>query len=249
MVSGSTAPETLRATDVVCHPDFAARTRPGAESAQAGDAAPKFQQAPASLPICRGVVGQYLNVGGTGDDDTLARLRQALAADGTAGGIAASDLVWLGRNVDRIDVRLRDADGREHHVVATEDHPGLSIVLVFSEPAQVPVQAPVVVVVNGPSGSGKSTLLRSIAEVSEVPWVTFDEPILGTTDQPLLVWPERSPQLHDGFLDGIVAVAAAGNAVAVAAAGHGQDRFRALMREVRRAVRRPGLPNRRPPRA
>jgi chloramphenicol 3-O-phosphotransferase len=172
-------------------------------------------------------------VDGIGDDDTLARLRKALAADGTAGDIADSDLVWFGRNVDRIDVRLRDADGREHHVVATEDHPGLSIVLVLSEPAQVPVQPPVVVVVNGPSGSGKSTLLRSIAEVSEVPWVTFDEPILGTTDQPLLVWPERSPQLHDGFLDGIVAVAAAGNAVAVAAAGHGQDRFRASMRGVR----------------
>ncbi len=45
--------------------------------------------------------------------------------------------------MDRIDVRLRDADGREHHVVANEDPTGLSIVLVLSEPDQVPVQEPV----------------------------------------------------------------------------------------------------------
>jgi chloramphenicol 3-O-phosphotransferase len=108
----------------------------------------------------------------------------------------------------------------------------LRIELVLTEPEQVPAQTPIVVVANGPSGSGKSTLLQSLAEVSEVPWVTFDEPILGWTSQPLLVWPQRSPQLHVGFLDGIAAVAAAGSAVAVAAGGHDQDRFRESMREV-----------------
>ncbi len=117
--------------------------------------------------------------------------------------------------------------------MANQDRTGLSIVLVLTEPDSVAVQTPVVLVANGPSGSGKSTLLRSIAEVSDAPWVTFDEPILGTTDQSLLLWPHRAPQLHTGFLDGIAAVAAAGNAVAVAAGGHSQARFRESMREVR----------------
>jgi chloramphenicol 3-O phosphotransferase len=169
-----------------------------------------------------------------GDDDTtLRRLRDELRAADSHQRVAEAGLVWLGRNGDRIDVRLRDVDGREHHVVANEDHAGLTIVMVFTQPDQVPVQAPVVVVVNGPSSSGKSTLLRSVQEVSEAPWVIFDEPILGTTDHALLVWPERSPHLHAGFLDGIAAVAAAGNAVAVAAGGHSQGRFRASMRDVR----------------
>jgi chloramphenicol 3-O-phosphotransferase len=179
------------------------------------------------------VLVQYLHVTATGDDDALERLRDELRAEQSSASIADSDLIWLGRNVDRIDVRLRDADGREHHVVATQDHTGLRVVLVLAEPDQVATQTPVVVVANGPSGSGKSTLLQSIAEVSETPWVTFDEPILGSTDQPLLLWPHRSPQLHAGFLDGIAAVAAAGNAVAVAAGGHAQARFRESMREVR----------------
>ena len=168
------------------------------------------------------------------DDETLLRLRDGLrAADDVSEGIAAAELVWLGRNLDRIDARLRDAHGREHHVVATEDDTGLTIMLVLTEPDPIPVQSPIVVVVNGPSGSGKSTLLRSIAEIADVPWVTFDEPTLGATDQSLLVWPTRSPQLHQGFLDGIASVAAAGNAVAVAAGGHPQDAFRASIGDLR----------------
>jgi chloramphenicol 3-O-phosphotransferase len=47
------------------------------------------------------------------------------------------------------------------------------------------------------------------------------------------VWPERAPHIHTGFIDGIAAVAAAGNAVAVAAGGHAQARFQASLREVR----------------
>ncbi len=172
-------------------------------------------------------------MGVTGDDEALLQLRDAIRAERESEGIADSELVWFGRNGGRFDARLRDADGREHHVVADEDHTGLRIVLMLTEPDQVPMQTPVVVVANGASGSGKSTLLRSIAEVSEVPWVTFDEPILGAADRTLLLWPQRSPQLHAGFIDGIAALAAAGNAVAIAAGGHSQARFRESMRGVR----------------
>lgn len=172
---------------------------------------------------------------GSADDDTIAKLRDAIGAvHGRATtGIAESDVVWMGRNVDRVDARLRDADGREHHVVAKTGPLGLTIELLLTEPNDVRAQTPVVVVVNGPSGAGKSTLLRAIAEVSEAPWITFDEPVLGSTHACFLVWPERAPRVHTGFLDGITAVAAAGNAVAVAAGGHSQARFQASLREIR----------------
>lgn len=167
------------------------------------------------------------------DDDSLRRVREALHADESLQQLSEAEVVWLGRNVNRIDARLRDRDGREHHVVANDDHGDLTIVLALSQPDKVPVQAPVVVVANGPSGAGKSTLLRAIDDVSDVPWVTFDEPILGTAHQALLVWPQCSPQLHAGFLDGIAALAAAGNAVAVAAGGNSQDQFRSSLQGVR----------------
>jgi chloramphenicol 3-O-phosphotransferase len=174
-------------------------------------------------------------VSGPADDDTTSQLREAIAAfeAPAQGGIAGSEVVWLGRNVDRIDARLRDADGREHHVVGRAGPRGLTVELLLSEPDDVPARDPIVVVVNGPSGSGKSTLLGAIAELSDAPWVTFDEPILGSTDPSVLVWPERAPTIHTGFLDGISAVAAAGNAVAAAAGGHSQERFRASLRDIR----------------
>jgi len=157
------------------------------------------------------------------DEETVIRLRDALRTSDEVP--ASSELVWLGRNDGRIDVRLRDETGREHHIVAFEDGANLSISLVLTEPDLVPRRAPVAVVVNGPSGSGKSTLMRALSDTADFPWVVFDEPILGQADQRMLLWRERAPHMHRGFIDGMAALAAAGNAVAVAAAGHPQSMF------------------------
>ncbi|MFT3851468.1 MAG: hypothetical protein QM733_01795 [Ilumatobacteraceae bacterium] len=82
-----------------------------------------------------------------------------------------------------------------------------------------------VVVVNGPSGSGKSSVLDAIAASSELPWVIFDEPVLGSVRQPYLIWRDRAPVLHLGFLDAIAAVARRGNLVGLSAAGHPAGRI------------------------
>jgi chloramphenicol 3-O-phosphotransferase len=77
-----------------------------------------------------------------------------------------------------------------------------------------------VVVVNGPSGAGKTSVLSALAEVSDQPWVLFDEPVIGSVDQAYLIWRDQAPVLHAGFLGAIAALARRGNLVAVAAAGH-----------------------------
>ena len=69
--------------------------------------------------------------------------------------------------------------------------------------------------VNGPSGAGKSSVLDALAEASELPWVVFDEPVLGVVRQPYLIWRERAPVLHRGFLAAIAALARQGNVVAL----------------------------------
>ena len=48
----------------------------------------------------------------------------------------------------------------------------------------------------------------------------FDEPVMGSVDQPYLIWRERAPRLHRGFLEAIAALARQGNLVGVSAAGH-----------------------------
>jgi len=75
-------------------------------------------------------------------------------------------------------------------------------------------------VVNGPSSSGKSTLLREIQSTSVLPWVVFDEPMFESMNVEYLIWRDTAQALHRGFLDGIAALARAGNYVAVAAGGH-----------------------------
>jgi chloramphenicol 3-O-phosphotransferase len=92
---------------------------------------------------------------------------------------------------------------------------------VFRRPARFDgVKGGRVVVVNGPSGSGKSSVLTAIAANSSLPWVIFDEPVIGTVDQPYLIWRDRAPVLHRGFLDALAALARRGNLVAFSAAGH-----------------------------
>ena len=82
------------------------------------------------------------------------------------------------------------------------------------------------ILINGPSGAGKSTLLRAMQQVATAPFVIFDEPEhIGTVQAEYLIWRDRAPALHRGYLDAIAALARAGNYVALSAAGHRQTEF------------------------
>ena len=82
------------------------------------------------------------------------------------------------------------------------------------------------ILLNGPSGAGKSTLMRAMQQVATVPFVILDEPEhIGTVQAPYLIWRDRAPALHRGYLDAIAALARAGNHVALPAAGHHQTEF------------------------
>jgi hypothetical protein len=136
--------------------------------------------------------------------------------------LAEAEVVWVGCNVDRVDARLRDPLGVEHHVVAMVRERRTEIVSVFRQPAAVPASRGLVVIVNGPSGSGKSTLMEAIARLDPVPWVVLDEPVIGTVDPAFLLWPDRTEALHRGVLDAIAALARAGVRVALSAGGRSQ---------------------------
>ena len=78
-----------------------------------------------------------------------------------------------------------------------------------------------IIVVNGPSGAGKSTLMRALQSVATFPLVVLDEPEeIGTVQPGYLIWRDRAPSLHRGYLAAIATLARAGNHVAVSAAGH-----------------------------
>lgn len=82
------------------------------------------------------------------------------------------------------------------------------------------------VVINGPSGAGKSTLMNALQQIADAPFVIFDEPEqIGTVQPGYLIWRDRAPALHRGYLDAVAALARAGNHVAVPAAGHGYGEF------------------------
>jgi len=145
-------------------------------------------------------------------------------ADQLAAIRAASPVVdWFGVNERRVDAVVSTADGEQYRIVyLTSDGEHLDAVSIFRRP---PVYDGVaggrVVVVNGPSGSGKSSLLTALADCSGGrPWVLFDEPVMGAVDQGYLIWRDRAPVLHRGFLDAIAALARRGNLVGLSAAGH-----------------------------
>jgi chloramphenicol 3-O-phosphotransferase len=70
--------------------------------------------------------------------------------------------------------------------------------------------------------------------------VIFDEPEhIGTVQPEYLIWRDRAPALHRGYLDAIAAMARAGNDVALPAAGHRQAEFVDAFGDVR--IRTVGL--------
>ena len=127
-------------------------------------------------------------------------------------------------NGHRVDVVAAAADHEWRVVFGTTDMVTAEWVHVFARPAQFDgVTGGRVVVVNGPSSSGKSTLLSALRDESAEPWVIFDEPMFGGVRSEYLIWPDRAPLLHEGFLNGMASLASKGNLVALAAGGHSSE--------------------------
>jgi chloramphenicol 3-O phosphotransferase len=141
-------------------------------------------------------------------------------------GSTAVEVEWLAVNGDRVDIVARAGDREWRVVFGTADGDRVDWLRVFERPAAlVGVEGGRAVIVNGPSSSGKSTVLAALRQRSTMPWVVFDEPMFGDVDVAYLIWREQAPALHRGFLDGIAALARAGNVVALAAGGHPQAMF------------------------
>jgi chloramphenicol 3-O-phosphotransferase len=147
-------------------------------------------------------------------DDVAARL--AAVRD------ARPSIVWFGINERRVDAVLDTANGGQYRLVYfTDDGSSITSIELFRRPEMLDALAGgQVVVVNGPSGSGKSSVLEALAAQSDHAWVLFDEPVMGAVDQPYLIWRDRAPHLHRGFLEAMAALARTGNRVGLAAAGH-----------------------------
>ena len=140
------------------------------------------------------------------------------------------EILSLAINGQRVDVVARGGEDEWRVVFGIEEGPRVGWVSVFRRVAPFEgVAKGRAVVVNGPSSVGKSTLLEELQARSDVPWVVFDEPTFGAVKIEYLIWREQCEVLHRGFVDGIAALARAGNCVAVAAGGHPQSLFDAAL--------------------
>ena len=157
------------------------------------------------------------------DQSHAAEFASRLAAVAAAG---EPTITWVGVNDERVDVVVRAGAGEWRVVFGCADASRVDWLHVFERPPIFEgVRNGRAVIVNGPSGAGKSAVMDAIRIQSLWPWVVFDEPILGLVDQRYLIWREQAESLHAGFLNGIAAVARAGNYVTTAAAGHPQSLF------------------------
>lgn len=130
-------------------------------------------------------------------------------------------IAWFGINERRVDAVIDTDDDQFRLVYFTDDGASVDDIALYRRPPPLEELAGgQVVVVNGPSGSGKSSVMATLAERSRFPWVLFDEPVIGSVDQPYLIWRDQAPHLHRGFLRAIAALARSGNRVALSAAGH-----------------------------
>lgn len=170
------------------------------------------------------------------DNALYAEFRRLVESDARLGALRDAtdlDVVSLAVNGERVDV-VACAGEREWRVVfATSDGAIADWLHVYERPRDFGgVVGGRVVIINGPSSSGKSTVLHAIRSASRVPWVVFDEPMFGTVDFEYLIWREAAEVLHRGFVEGIAALARAGNCVALAAGGHPASMFTAAFEGV-----------------
>jgi chloramphenicol 3-O-phosphotransferase len=157
------------------------------------------------------------------DPRLRAEVQQTLAPLHAVGDL---DSELIGVNGPRVDVLVRTSDDEWRLVFFSADGRHVDAVAVFRRPPRFEgVPGGRAVVVNGPSGAGKSMLIQSLQARGSEPWIVFDEPTIGHVDQAYLIWRDRAPVMHRGFLEAIAAVARAGNYVATSAAGLGQAIF------------------------
>lgn len=158
-------------------------------------------------------------------DDALRRL--VLKAVRASGRIAhdASDpkaglaVTWAAQHGDRVDARLVSGD-LEWWVVLSVTDSTSDVVAIEQRPGPFAgVEGGVVVVLNGPSSSGKSSVMRAIVDRGADPWIAFDELFFGHLRLGYAIWPEVAPTVRSGFLDGIAALASAGNVVVMTSGG------------------------------
>lgn len=130
-------------------------------------------------------------------------------------------------NGDRVDAVVTAGDAQWRIVFGCSSGSVIDWLDVFERPVQFDgVAGGRAILINGPSGAGKTTLMRAMQQLAAAPFVIFDEPEqVGTVQPEYLIWRDRAPALHRGYLDAIAALARAGNDVAVSAAGHRQTEF------------------------
>ncbi len=142
-------------------------------------------------------------------------------------GRADGEIESIAVNGERVDAVV-NADDAQWRVVFGAGAAGLIEWLdVYERPARFDgLPGGLVIVVNGPSGAGKSTLMRALQGSAIFPLVVLDEPEhIGTVQPGYLIWRDRAPALHRGYLAAAAALAREGNHVAVAAAGHALREF------------------------
>lgn len=153
------------------------------------------------------------------------------------GPVAHADAVieWITVNGQRVDTVVTAGDAQWRVVFGCSSATVIDWLDVFERPGHFDgITGGTAIVINGPSGAGKSMLMRALQQVALVPLVIFDEPEhIGTVRPEYLIWRERAPALHRGYLDAIAALARAGNFVAIPGAGHRQAEFVEALGDVR----------------
>jgi len=187
----------------------------------------------ADLDQCRALLDRALVLTTNGGDlDQIAGsgLQGVEISDVLAPAAAAAAVVsWLVTNGQRVDAIVEADDMAWRVVFGSNDRHHIDWIDVIVRPARFEgIRGGRVVVLNGPSGAGKSTIMHALQAAADVPWVLFDEPEnMGAVEPGYLIWRDRAPGLHAGYLAAIASLAQAGNYVAVSAAGHGQATLRA----------------------
>jgi chloramphenicol 3-O-phosphotransferase len=140
---------------------------------------------------------------------------------------ADSIVEWIGVNGERVDAVVTAGESQWRIVFGCSTGTTIDWLDVFERPIRFDgVAGGRAILINGPSGAGKSTLMRAIQQIATAPLVIFDEPEhIGSVQPQYLIWRDRAPALHFGYLDAIAALARAGNHVALPGAGHRQNEF------------------------
>ena len=126
-----------------------------------------------------------------GDGDVCSPTQASTDALDLLAEISSSSptLEWFGVNERRVDATVSSASGQYRIVYFSADREAIDQVWVYRRPRLFDgVEGGRVVVVNGPSGAGKSSVLSAIAASSRLPWVIFDEPVVGSVDETYLIW-------------------------------------------------------------